>query len=83
MDDARFEALQAKSKDGRGLSDDEADELGRALAERAGRRYANADSISVEERELGVVTAGASDPLGAATRRLPDGSLDPSGSPGG
>jgi hypothetical protein len=84
MDDRRFGELQAKAKSGRGLSDEEADELGRALAEREGRRYANAGSISPEDREAGMAPADASDPTATAvTRPAPDGRLDPSGSPGG
>jgi hypothetical protein len=84
MDDRRFGELEAKRKGGPGLSDEEADELGRALAERAGRRYANAASISPDDRDGGAMPADASDPTATAvTRPAPDGRLDPSGSPGG
>jgi hypothetical protein len=41
MDDRRFEELQEKRR-AKGLTDDEADELGRLLADRAGKPYSNA-----------------------------------------
>jgi hypothetical protein len=43
----RYQELIDK-RDGPGLSDEEADELGRLMAEREGRDYANADSPPVE-----------------------------------
>jgi hypothetical protein len=49
MDDARMNALMEK-RDAHGLSDNEADELGRLLAERDGREYGNADSIVPDDR---------------------------------
>ena len=42
MDRARFEELKAKRSE-EGLTDDEANELGRMFAEEEGERYANAD----------------------------------------
>ncbi|MFL5737576.1 MAG: hypothetical protein ACJ76P_09585 [Actinomycetota bacterium] len=41
MDEARMQELQVKRKD-TGLTDDEADELGRLYAEQAGKPYSNA-----------------------------------------
>lgn len=49
----RYQELSEK-RDGPGLSDEEADELGRLMAERQGEQYANADDppLDVEaERE--------------------------------
>ncbi len=43
MADDRIQQLEAKAKS-EGLTDDEADELGRLYAEKAGEPYANADS---------------------------------------
>jgi hypothetical protein len=43
----RYEDLISK-RDGEGLSEDEADELGRLIAEREGKPYANADDPPVE-----------------------------------
>ena len=48
MDTTRYETLTAK-RDGVGLSDEEADELGRMIAELEGRAYANADTVRVDE----------------------------------
>jgi hypothetical protein len=39
-----------EKRDARGLSDDEAEEFGRLLAERDGREYGNADSVAPEDR---------------------------------
>jgi hypothetical protein len=50
MDTTRYEALTAK-RDDVGLSDDEADELGRMAAELGGRTYENADTVSAEGDE--------------------------------
>jgi hypothetical protein len=44
MNEQRFEELIRK-RDGVGLSDGEADELGRMIAEREGKPYHNADDI--------------------------------------
>ena len=41
MDDSRVQQLRAKRKE-QGLTDEEADELGRLYAERAGKPYSNA-----------------------------------------
>ena len=43
----RYQELVEK-RDGPGLSDEEADELGRLIAERKGREYGNADDPPVE-----------------------------------
>lgn len=43
MDDARYRELLEK-RDSSGLTDDEADELGRLMAEQEGRPYSNADA---------------------------------------
>lgn len=43
MDERRFEELEAKKLKG-GLTDDEANELGRLWAEKEGKPYGNADS---------------------------------------
>ena len=51
MDQQRFEELVAK-RDERGLTREEADELGRLLAERGGEPYANADDIREDEEEI-------------------------------
>jgi hypothetical protein len=40
MDEARMQELQVKRKD-TGLTDEEADELGRLYAEKAGKPYSN------------------------------------------
>jgi hypothetical protein len=44
MDDERFAELERK-RDSEGLTDDEADELGRLMAEREGKPYSNADAV--------------------------------------
>ena len=41
MNEARMQELQVKRKD-KGLTDEEADELGRLYAEKAGKPYSNA-----------------------------------------
>ncbi len=48
----RFEELQAKRKEA-GLSDAEAEELGRLLAEREGREHSSARSLKGGEAEEG------------------------------
>ena len=48
MNDTRFEQLTEK-RDGVGLTDGEADELGRMMAERDGAAYENADTLKEEE----------------------------------
>jgi hypothetical protein len=45
MDDERFAELERK-RDSEGLTDDEADELGRLMAEREGKPYSSADAVS-------------------------------------
>ena len=55
MDDKRFEELKAKAAE-QGLTDEEADELGRLYAEQGGEPYQDAGSArdadaSAEERE--------------------------------
>ena len=50
MDLTRYEALTAK-RDGVGLTDDEADELGRMMAQLEGRAYENADTVHAEEEQ--------------------------------
>jgi hypothetical protein len=48
MDTSRYEELVAK-RDGVGLTDAEADELGRLMADREGDEYENADTLRAEE----------------------------------
>jgi hypothetical protein len=50
MDTTRYEALTLK-RDDVGLTDEEADELGRMTAELEGAVYANADTLRAEETE--------------------------------
>lgn len=50
MDTARYEALTAK-RDDVGLTDEEADELGRMVAEIEGRVYENADTVGAVSDE--------------------------------
>jgi hypothetical protein len=50
MDAQRYEALIHK-RDDVGLSDQEADELGRMIAERDGAEYENADTVQAETEE--------------------------------
>lgn len=50
MDVQRYEELVHK-RDDVGLSDQEADELGRMIAERDGAEYENADSIQAEAED--------------------------------
>ena len=47
MDTERYEELAAK-RDDVGLTDEEADELGRLIAEREGDDYENADTLNAE-----------------------------------
>jgi hypothetical protein len=47
MDTERYDELAAK-RDDVGLTDEEADELGRLIAEREGDDYENADTLSAE-----------------------------------
>jgi len=49
VDERRMRVLE-EERDEHGLSDEEADELGRLLAERNGRAFGNADSISPDDR---------------------------------
>lgn len=49
VDDQRFDELQRK-RDTAGLSAEEADELGRMMAEREGKPYSNADSEGGREQ---------------------------------
>lgn len=51
MDTTRYEELTAK-RDELGLTDEEADELGRMVAELEGRAYGNADAMRAEEAEV-------------------------------
>ena len=48
MNDTRFDELTTK-RDGVGLTDSEADELGKMMAEREGEVYENADTLKAEE----------------------------------
>jgi hypothetical protein len=48
VDQTRFDEL-TKKRDEEGLSDDEADELGRMIAEKEGKPYANAEEIHADE----------------------------------
>lgn len=50
MDDARFQELSEKRFES-GLTDDEAEELGRMMADREGKPYKNADDLHGEEDE--------------------------------
>lgn len=52
MDAERFEELDRKRFD-EGLTPEEADELGRLMAERAGQPYANAASVQPDEGPSG------------------------------
>ena len=47
MDDERYKELETK-RDDIGLTDEEADELGRMIAERDGTDYENAETLSAE-----------------------------------
>ncbi|MGH2723782.1 MAG: hypothetical protein ACRDI0_05870 [Actinomycetota bacterium] len=51
MDQQRLEELVAK-RDAEGLTREEADELGKLLAEQAGEPYANADDLRGDEEEI-------------------------------
>lgn len=48
MNDTRFDEL-TKKRDGIGLTDAEADELGKLMAERDGAVYENADTVNDED----------------------------------
>ena len=50
MDTTRYEELTAK-RDDVGLTDEEADELGKMVAEIEGKAYGNADTLRAEETE--------------------------------
>jgi len=56
MDTTRYEALTAK-RDDVGLTDDEANELGRMMAELEGREYENADTVRPEAEEVPAETS--------------------------
>ncbi len=58
----RYQEL-VKKRDGEGLTDEEADELGRLMAERQGEEYANADDPpeEVEVERVGTVDATEKD----------------------
>jgi hypothetical protein len=51
MDAARFDELKKKA-DGEGLTDEEADELGKLYAESEGAPYSNADDLRAEDEEV-------------------------------
>jgi hypothetical protein len=79
-----MDALLVK-RDEHGLSDEEADELGRLLAERDGREYGNADSISPDDRKDASTSVGESEreyPVDMVVR-LPDQGIPLDGTPGG
>jgi hypothetical protein len=50
MDEARYRALMEK-RDGVGLTDEEADELGALLAEKSGEAYGGSEERSASEAE--------------------------------
>jgi hypothetical protein len=50
MDEQRFAELERK-RDTEGLSNDEANELGRMMAERAGQPYSNASQLRQQEEQ--------------------------------
>jgi hypothetical protein len=52
MDERRFQEL-VKKRDSEGLSDEEANELGRMIAERSGDAYSNAGAREEVEAEPG------------------------------
>jgi hypothetical protein len=85
VDERRLKALEDK-RDEHGLSDDEADELGRLLAERDGREYGNADSISPDDRGDGSTGAGETEreyPVDMVGRLPADQGIPLDGAPGG
>ena len=51
MDPSRFEELKKKQESGEGLTDEEANELGRMLAEEQGVPYQNADDLREQEAD--------------------------------
>jgi hypothetical protein len=53
MDQERYEKLVRKRETG-GLTREEADELGRLIAQREGRPYSNADAVEPPESEATV-----------------------------
>ena len=63
---ARYEDLTAK-RDSEGLSEEEADELGRLMAEREGKPYSNADDPPPE-----VESERKSEPEEATSDQPPD-----------
>jgi hypothetical protein len=71
MDTTRYEALTAK-RDEQGLTDEEADELGKMVAELEGRAYENAETLHSEEQVASSEPEGAS---GAACGHLGCGCL--------
>ena len=68
MDEKRFAELERK-RDREGLSDEEADELGRLMAEQLGKRYGNARERTQAERP-----ANERDPEGS-TENAPPGEM--------
>ena len=56
MDAQRFQEL-ARKRDGEGLSDEEANELGRLIAEREGKPYRNASDIHPDDPKPNGATA--------------------------
>ena len=72
MDQSRFEELKKKQESGEGLTEAEANELGRMLAEEQGEPYQNADDLREQQAEAEAEPAsdqdkpaGARPPLGA------------------
>jgi hypothetical protein len=64
MDTARYEELTAK-RDDVGLTDEEADELGKMVAEIEGQTYGNAETLRAEEAaEKGSAPGSATAPDG-------------------
>lgn len=63
MDTTRYEELTAKRGEV-GLTDEEADELGRMLAELQGSAYGNADTMRAEEAKASESTEEAQIPEG-------------------
>ncbi len=57
MDTTRYEELTLK-RDDVGLTDEEADELGKMIAEIEGSTYGNADTLRVEEPSEGRPSSG-------------------------
>ena len=63
MDTTRYETLMAK-RDDVGLTDPEADELGKMVAEIEGRAYGNADTLRAEEAQAEGSAPGSAEPAG-------------------